>query len=166
MSRNLNELTIRDEDGIDADRSDFFHALFGIVAVNDDPEFQHRIKCVFPWHDADRVHDEWIKRLVWWTGSPGYGDFHPPELGSEVFVFGALGQKYHLAYLSVYNERNIVPADFRSPSVRGFRTDGDYKMHADLDMSIRAGRLDIESLFSTIRLTAPGGVFIGDRRIG
>jgi len=164
MSRNLNELLTRDEDGLDIDRPDFFHALFGIVAVNDDPEFQHRIKCIFPWHDKDRIHDEWIKRLVWFTGAQGYGDFHPPDLGSEVFVFGALGQKYHLAYLSVYNEKYIVPADFRAATVRGFRTDGDYKLMADLDMQIRSGRLFIET-DSTARIIAPAGLFINDKKV-
>jgi len=166
MSRNLNELFERNEDALDADRPDFCHNLVGIVAINDDPEHQHRIKCVLPWIDEDRVHDRWIRRGgAWFTGGSGYGDFHPPDIGTEVIVFGAHGQKYHLFYQPVYNENYIVAADFRAPTVRGFRTDGDYKAMADLDFQIRAGRLHIET-DSTARIIAPAGFFINDKKVG
>ncbi|MGA9774011.1 MAG: phage baseplate assembly protein V [Blastocatellia bacterium] len=140
-------------------------ALEAIVAVNADPEHQHRIKVIIPSIDENVIHDRWIKRIVWWAGAPGYGDFHIPELGSEVVLFGRLAEKHNLYYASVYNEKFIVPADFRRPTIRGFRTDGDYASIVELDQQIRAGRLRIETDAST-ELIAPGGFFINGRRIG
>src|SRR5436853_395225 len=114
-------------------------ALEAIVAVNDDPEFQHRIKVIIPTLDENNIFNKWIKRIVWWAGAEGYGDFHIPSVGSEVILFGRFGEKHHLYYASVFNENYVVPADFRSPTVRGFRTDGDYKSIVELDHQIRAG---------------------------
>ncbi len=145
-------------------------ALQAIVAINDDPEHQHRIKVIIPDIDEEKVHDKWVRRLVWWTGAPGYGDFHYPEIGSEVVLFGRLAQKHNLYYLSVFNEDFIVPSDFHpasgsgGPAVRGFRTDGDYKSIVELDYQIRAGRLTIET-DATARLIAPGGFYINGKRI-
>jgi hypothetical protein len=79
-------------------------------------------------------------------------------------LFGRLGQKHNLYYSSVFNENFIVPADFRSPTVRGFRTDGDYKSIVELDHQIRAGRLHIET-DSSVRIIAPGGLFINDKKV-
>lgn len=139
-------------------------ALEAIVAVNDDPEHQHRIKVIIPAFDEDRVVDKWVKRLVWWAGAPGYGDFHYPEIGSEVVLFGRMGEKHNLYYASVFNEDFIVPSDFRSPTVRGYRCDGDYKSIVELDHQIRAGRLRIE-VDSSTELIAPAGFFINGKRI-
>jgi hypothetical protein len=105
-----------------------------------------------------------VKRIVWWSGAPGYGDFHPPEIDSEVILFGRLGQKHNLYYASVFNEDFIVPSDFREPTVRGFRTDGDYKSIVELDHQIRAGRLLIET-DATARIIAPGGLYINGKRV-
>jgi hypothetical protein len=139
-------------------------ALEAIVAINDDPEHQHRVKVIIPAIDEEQVHDKWVKRLVWWAGAPGYGDFHYPEVGSEVVLFGRLGQKHNLYYMSVFNEDFVVPSDFRSPTVRGFRCDGDYKSIVELDHQIRAGRLTIET-DATARLIAPGGFYVNGKRV-
>jgi Phage-related baseplate assembly protein. len=139
-------------------------ALEAIVAKNLDPEHQHRIKVVIPSIDENIIHDKWIKRAVWWAGAPGYGDFHIPEIGSEVILFGRLGQKHNLYFMSVYNEDHIVPADFRRPTIRGFRTDGDYASIVELDHQIRAGRLFIET-DATVRIIAPAGLFINGKRV-
>jgi len=139
-------------------------ALEAIVAINEDPEHQHRIKVIIPAIDEDMIHDKWVKRIVWWSGAPGYGDFHIPEKGSEVVLFGRLGQKHNLYYGSVFNEDFIVPSDFRRPTIRGFRTDGDYASIVELDHQIRAGRLRIEVESST-EIIAPAGLFINGRKV-
>jgi hypothetical protein len=139
-------------------------ALEAKVAVNKDPEHQHRIKVIIPAIDERLIHNKWVKRIVWWSGAAGYGDFHPPEIDSEVILFGRLGQKHNLYYASVFNEDFIVPSDFREPTVRGFRTDGDYKSIVELDHQIRAGRLLIET-DATARIIAPGGLYINGKRV-
>lgn len=139
--------------------NDWVVALTGIVAVNEDPEHQQRIKVIIPVIDENYVQDKWVRRMVLFCGAPGYGDFHPPEIGSEVLLFGRLGQKHNLFYTSVFNEDYEVPADFRSVAVRGFRTDGDYKSIVELDYQIRAGRLKIE-VDSSVEIIAPAGIFL------
>ncbi|HXG23680.1 MAG TPA: phage baseplate assembly protein V [Chthonomonadales bacterium] len=146
-------------------RDTWMIAQEAIVAVNEDPENQHRIKVVIPAIDENKICNKWVKRLVWWAGAPGYGDFHIPEIGSEVVLFGRLGQKHNLYYISVFNEDFIVPSDFRKPDTRGFRTDGDYKAIVELDYQIRAGRLLIETDASA-RIIAPGGLYINGKRVG
>ncbi len=138
-------------------------ALEAIVAVNDDPEHQHRVKVIIPTIDEEHVHDVWVRRLCLFTGAQGYGDFHPPERGNEVVLFGRLGQKHNLFYLSVFNEDFVVPADFRSPTVRGIRTDGDYKQIVELDYYLRAGRARFET-DASMEFIAPAGVFFNGRK--
>lgn len=147
-------------------RTDWLVCMNAIVAKNDDPEHRHRIKVIIPSISEDMLHDKWINRMVWWTGAPGYGDFHLPEIGSEVLLFGRNSEKYHLFYISRYNEEHLVPKDFwLPPHTRGFRTDGDYKSIIELDYQIRAGRMRIET-DASIELIAPGGFFINGRRSG
>ena len=145
-------------------REEWVVALEAIVAINNDPEHQHRIKVVIPTIDENEICDKWVKRIVWWSGASGYGDFHPPEIGSEVILFGRLGQKHNLYYASVFNEDFLVPPDFRRPSVRGFRTDGDYHQIAELDFQIRGGRIELEA-DASITLIAPAGVYFNGKRI-
>lgn len=139
-------------------------ALEAIVAINEDPEHQHRIKVIIPSIDENEICGKWINRMVWFTGAEGYGDFHIPGINSEVLLFGRLSQKHNLYYISRFNEDFIVPPDFRRSTVRGFRTDGDYKQIVDLDMQIRAGRLEIETDASAT-IIAPGGLYINGKRI-
>jgi Type VI secretion system/phage-baseplate injector OB domain len=147
-------------------RDDWMIGVNAIVAKNDDPEHRHRVKVVIPSIDENEIHDKWCDRLVWWAGSPGYGDFHIPEIGSEVVLFGRLSEKYVLFFISRFNEDYPVPKDFwRPPDTRGFRTDGDYKSIVELDHQLRAGRFLIES-DSSVRIIAPAGLWVGGRRIG
>lgn len=143
----------------------WMQCVSAIVAVNEDPEHQHRIKVIIPIIDEEKIHDKWIKRGVWWTGAPGYGDFHYPEIGSEVILYGRTGMKHNLYYTSVFNEDFLVPMDFWGPmDKRGFRTDGDTKQITELDHFIRAGRLLIET-DASVRIVAPGGLFINGKRV-
>ncbi|GEM_PF-3402429 len=152
------------KDGTTLIRNDWAVALEAIVAINEDPEHQHRIKVIIPSIDEDEIHDDWINRMVWFTGAEGYGDFHIPGIGSEVLLFGRTAEKHHLYYISRFNEDFRVPPDFDRPTVRGFRHDGDYKQIVELDFQIRAGRLEIEA-DASITLIAPGGIFLNGRRI-
>ena len=142
--------------------------LEAIIAINVDPEHQHRVKVIIPAIDEHEIHDKWVKRLVWWSGAPGYGDFHYPEIGSEVILLGRLGQKHNLYYISVFNEDFLVPSDFwedeGGPTRRGFRTDGDYRTIVELDHQMRAGRFRMEA-DSSVEIIAPGGLFINGKKV-
>jgi hypothetical protein len=52
-------------------RDELIIGLEAIVAVNNDPEFQHRIKVVIPVLDEDLIYDNWVKRLVCFSGGAG-----------------------------------------------------------------------------------------------
>lgn len=146
-------------------RTDWMSCMNAIVAKNDDPEHRHRIKVVIPSIDEDKIHDKWINRLVWWTGSPGYGDFHLPEIGSEVVLFGRNNEKYHLFYISRFNEDYPVPKDFWDLfDTRGFRTDGYYKSIVELDHYSFAGRFIFEA-HSSVNILAPSGLFINGKKV-
>jgi hypothetical protein len=139
-------------------------ALPGIVAENEDPENQHRIKVVIPSIDEDRVCDEWVKQLVLYVGPPGYGSFFVPEKGVEVALFGELGEKHTLFYLPVFNEDRVTPSDFDTPAKVGFRVPGDFKVIAEGDMQLRAGGIQIEA-DGAIHIVVPGGLFINGRPV-
>jgi hypothetical protein len=146
-------------------RDDWLVMVNAIVAVNEDPEHRHRIKVVIPDIDEDERCEKWCDRLVWWTGAPGYGDFHIPEIGSEVCLIGRLSEKHTLFYISRFNEDFPVPKDFwRPPDTRGFRTDGDYKSIVELDHFMRAGRFVMES-DASFRIVAPGGFYVNGKRV-
>lgn len=140
----------------------------GIVAINEDPENQHRIKVVIPLLDENSIYDKWVRQMGCYVGSNGFGSFFLPPLGSEVVLFGRLGQKHNLFYMSVYNEDFEVPADFRNESgsdaVCGVRAPGDLKIITEADMQLRMGRGHVEA-DASIRIIAPGGLFVNDRKV-
>ncbi len=135
-------------------------AVPAIVAVNEDPEHQHRVKAVIPLLDETAIHDEWIKQLGGFAGSSGYGNFDVPTIGSEIVLFGFLGQSDQLYYLCVYNENNLVPGDFDDETARGTRSDGDYKIISRGDLILEGGRVLIKSAFGTIQISAAAGLII------
>jgi len=138
--------------------------LEGIVAVNEDPEHQHRIKVIIPLLDDSAIFDKWIRPIGVFVLGPGYGSFFVPPLGSEVTLFARLGGKHNLFYASAFNEDFVVPADFRSAAVAGIRAPGELKFISELDMQLRAGRTHIEA-DSTVRIIAPAGVYINGRKV-
>ncbi|MCP9494295.1 MAG: hypothetical protein MSG64_07555 [Pyrinomonadaceae bacterium MAG19_C2-C3] len=107
-----------------------FIAIEGIVEEVGTGENAGCIKARMEVFSESIVHDEWIQQMTAWVGKDGYGLVEPPEVGSEVAIFGRLGEGHTLFYVSRHNE------DFRQPSgfeqgERGFKTDGGYRGLAD-----------------------------------
>jgi len=161
MVRNLRQLVSQQSSDDESGR--WLEGLEAIVAINDDPEFQHRIKVTIPMLDENAVYDKWVRSMAVWVLGPGYGSFFVPPIGSEVTLFSRLGGKHNLFYTPAYNEDFIVPADFRDPAVAGIRVPGQLKLISDQLMQLRGSRLRIEA-DASIQITAPGGVFINDRQ--
>jgi hypothetical protein len=150
------------------DAADFgagaFFCAEGIVARNDDPENRCRVQCVVPMIDEDEIHEIWARRIQLYVGAPGYGDYFVPELGAAVMLLGRLGDTHSLFYAPIFNETNLPSADFPDQTVSGVRVPGDHKIIADLDVQIRGGRLNLEA-DGSIRITAPGGIFLNSKKI-
>jgi hypothetical protein len=138
-------------------------ALPAIVAENKDPERQHRIRVVIPSIDENLVFEEWVRQLGFYVGPPGYGSFFLPPVGSEVALFGQLGQKFNLYYLSVFNEEHIIPPDFEGETAAGWRVPGDLKILVEGDLQITAGRLLLHADKSKVNITGAAGVFLNGR---
>ena len=150
-----------------ADHDDRLICVEAIVAVTEDPEHQHRIKVVIPMMDEERVRDEWVRPMVPYVGGPGFGSFFVPRSGSEVVLFGRLGQKHSLFYVSVYNEDHPVPADFQvqhPETVAGFRVPGDFKLIVEGDLQFRCLGLHIET-DGAINIIAKAGFFVNGKRV-
>jgi hypothetical protein len=148
-----------DEDG---ELLEQYSHVEGQVVENVDPERQQRIKVLIPSIDTERPWPRWVRRLGGAVGPPGYGDFHVPAVGVEVFLVSRLGQGHNWFYLPVFNTRHVVPPEFADPAHWGIRAPGDYSIICEGDLFLSAGRVIIESK-SSIRLTAKGGVFINGR---
>jgi len=161
MGRRLSQLMKQRGFAVEDDR--WMIAVEAIVVENEDPENQHRIKVTIPSIDEERVRDEWVRPLVVFVGPPGFGSFFVPEKGSEVILFGRLGQKHTLYYASVLNEDFPVPSDFDTPAKVGFRVPGDFKIICDGDLQLSAGGIQLEAT-GAINITAPSGVFINGMR--
>lgn len=132
----------------------------GIVARNDDPERRGRIQVMIPVISENEIYEVWARRLQLFVGANGFGDFHLPEVGTEVMIMGRLGATHNLFYAPLANETHCNPPDFDSADTRGFRNDADYKAITEGDFVIRAGRIILEA-DSTVVIKAPGGIFTG-----
>ena len=146
-------------------RDDWMSGVNAIVTINEDPEHRHRIKVIIPSIDENEIHDKWVDSFVWWTGAPGYGNFNPPEINSEVLLYGRLNEKYVLFYVARYNEDYPVPKDFWGPlDTRGYRHQGDYKSITELDHYMFAGRFWFET-HSSFNIVAPAGFYINGKKV-
>jgi phage gp45-like len=116
-----------------------------IVAENRDPERQHRVKVILPYVDEDIVYDEWARHLVCAVLGDGFGSAFVPPNGTEVIVFGQLGQKYNLFYLPVYNEEMRVPEGFDDKMTVGFNVPGNFKIISAMLARIAAQNIEIEA---------------------
>jgi len=120
--------------------------LFGvpaIVADNNDPENQHRIRVIIPSIDEDLIFDEWARQFVFCLGD-GFGSAFIPPKGAEVVLFGQLGQKYNLFYASLYNEENFISSEL-SKDVSGFHVPKDLKIIADNNSQFLAQNIEINA---------------------
>lgn len=100
-----------------------------IVADNKDPENQHRVRVIIPSVDEDLIFDEWIRQIAFCLGD-GFGSVFIPPLGSEVVLFGELGQKYNLYYASVYNEEMMISSQLGKDTA-GIHAPEDLKLIAE-----------------------------------
>lgn len=150
------------ERGVEADGR-WLIAETGIVADNKDPDRQHRVKVIIPSIDEDNVYDEWARQMVFCLGN-GFGSVFIPPVGSEVVLFGQLGQKFNFYYAGLYNEEMQIAEDFEDETVAGFRVPGDLKLIAELDAQLRAGRISIEA-DSQINIVAPAGFFVNGKKL-
>jgi hypothetical protein len=118
--------------------------LFGvpaIVAENADPERQHRVKVIIPSIDEDLYFDEWARQMVFCLGN-GFGSAFIPPKGSEVVLFGQLGQKFNLFYASLYNEEMIMPEGYDDENNVGVHAPGNVIFIAELLAKIQAQNFD------------------------
>jgi hypothetical protein len=114
-------------------RDDYAHGLPAIVANVQDPQNRHRIQVIIPSIDEAQIFPKWIDRGDnWFADGPGFGDYHLPGLGSEVFISGTRGEKYHWRYGARCNENYVVPPVFQGRyDVRGYHTNQNYEEHID-----------------------------------
>jgi hypothetical protein len=131
-----------------------------IVADNEDPEYQHRIKVIIPIIDEEEVQDDWVRQKGGLAGSNGYGFFFVPAKGSLVVLSGEFGQGENLYYECVYSEVSLVPGDFPDESVSGIRVPGDLKLICDGDLILEGGRILEKARFGTIQQSAAAGHII------
>lgn len=136
-------------------------AVNGIIADTNDPEGMHRVRVIIPSIDESFVHDEWVTHMMPWVGPQGYGPVNLPAVGSEVVLFGTFGQPYSLFCISRFNEDFKVPNEF-SGNVRGLKTDGGYKLLADLLIEIISGTQVVVQANSEVDIDAQD-VWIRDK---
>lgn len=110
-----------------AEHGDWLVGIPAIVAENADPEKQHRVKVIVPSIDEDMIYDEWARQMVFCLGK-GFGSAFVPPKGSEVVLFGQLGQKHHLYYASIYNEEMLMPETLVDEQNVGFKTPGNMSL--------------------------------------
>lgn len=114
-----------------------------IVAENDDPERQHRVKVVIPSIDEVQVYDEWARQLVFCLGD-GFGTVFIPPIGSEVVLFGQLGEKYNLFYASLYNEEMAISSQL-GKTKPGIHSPADLVLIAEMTAKILAENIEINA---------------------
>jgi len=138
----------------------WFQCVSAIVADNDDPLHQHRIRVIIPIINKDKPQEGWVKQMGGFAGAGGYGSFDIPKIGQEVVLFSEFGEGKNLYYQSVYNENNLVPGDFNDETSRGTRSDGDLKFICCGDLVLEGGRILMKSAFGTIQISAAAGLII------
>lgn len=112
-----------------------------IVADNQDPERQHRVRVIIPSIDEDLIFDDWARQLVFCLGN-GYGSAFIPPKNSEVILFGQLGEKFNFFYASVYNEEMFVPEGFNDEMTVGVHAPGNLHFIAEQLAKIQAQNFD------------------------
>ncbi|HQU82862.1 MAG TPA: phage baseplate assembly protein V [Pyrinomonadaceae bacterium] len=124
-----------------AEHGAWLNGVSGIVADNNDPEKQHRVRVIIPSIDESLIFDEWARQMVFCLGN-GYGSVFIPPKGSEVVLFGQLGQKFNLFYASLYNEEMLVPDGFQNEMTVGIKAPGNLTFIAEELAKIQAKNFD------------------------
>ncbi len=132
----------RSADDSVASAGDWLTGVPAIVAENEDPERQHRVKVIIPSIDENLIFDEWVRQLVFCLGN-GFGSAFIPPKGTEVILFGQLGQKYNMFYLPVYNEEMFVPEGFDDETTVGFKAPGNFHIFAEMLVKIQAQTFEV-----------------------
>ncbi len=114
-----------------AARDNWMIAAEATVTDNVDPAGLHAVKVRLDVIEESGTPDQWATALVPWVGAAGYGPSQAPEVGSEVLLFGRLGERHTLFYLSRFNEDFQTPAEFADGS-RGFKNDRVTRLLGDL----------------------------------
>ncbi len=114
-----------------------------IVADNKDPERQHRIRVIIPSIDEDMIYDQWIRPMAFCVGD-GFGSVFIPPKGAEVFITGALGQKFNLFYSQTYNEEMFIPSEL-SKDVFGIHVPKDLLFIADENAELRGANAKVQA---------------------
>jgi hypothetical protein len=141
-----------------------------IVADNRDPEKQHRVRVIIPSIDEDQVFDEWARQMVFCLGD-GFGSAFIPPKGSEVVLFGQLGQKFNLFYASLYNEEMLMPEGYPDEMTVGVHAPGNLKFIAEELAKVQAKNIELiaaqvaKILAANIEATAEQKVTINGQNI-
>lgn len=113
-----------------------------IVADNEDPENQHRVRVIIPSIDENEIYDVWARQMVFCLGN-GFGTSFIPPKGSEVVLFGQLGQKHNLFYASLYNEEMTVPATMDSELSVGIHAPAVMKLIATSLLKLQGQNVEV-----------------------
>jgi phage baseplate assembly protein gpV len=143
---------------IDADGR-WLMGVTGIVAENNDPERQHRVKVIIPSIDEDLIYDEWARQFVFCLGD-GFGSAFIPPKGAEVVLFGEMGEKFNLFYISLYNEEMLLPEGFDSENAVGIKAPGNMSFIAAQLLKLQAQNIEaiaeqlVKILAQNVEITA------------
>lgn len=143
MSKTLYQ-TIKGAKQANAEEGRWLFGVNGIVADNNDSERQHRVKVIIPSIDEDLVYDEWVRQMVFCLGN-GFGSAFIPPIGTEVVLFGELGEKFNLFYATVYNEEMFVPEGFDNEMTVGIHAPGNLTFIAEQLAKILAQNIEINA---------------------
>ncbi len=137
----------------------------GIVADNQDPENQHRVRVIIPSIDEDMIFDEWARQMVFCLGN-GYGSAFIPPKNSEVVLFGQLGQKFNLFYASLYNEEMLMPSGYKNELTVGIHAPGNLIFIAEQVAKIQANNIELiaaqvaKMLANNVEITAQSAALL------
>lgn len=140
-----------------------------IVADNNDPDRQHRVRVIIPSIDENEIFDEWARQMVFCMGK-GFGSAFIPPKGSEVVLFGQLGQKFNLFYASLYNEEMTLPGEFNSTTA-GVHVPGNLKLIAEQLAQLKGTNLEAiagqlaKIIGAEVEVTADGKVKVAGSTI-
>jgi hypothetical protein len=136
----------------------------GRVHDSDDPLHQGRAQLILPWIDEIEPYGVWARPLLFSSGAGGHGAFFPPQKGTEVLVWGLEGELFHLFYLPIFNEDNLVPPDSQDSATAVMRFPGDLKIICAGDLFIEGGEVIIQSAYGDVQIGAAAALVLDPDR--